>query len=252
MFMQSRGDLLRSLFINIKELSFLTPFLILFFLFLFPLVSKSVAEYTFNELPMYGNIKKTPEIKKTDAGFVRASIEKYGNKEKASEVYVKHGWYYFNKGELSVSIRRFNQAWLLNSKNFDAFWGFGAVLLKRKEFDKSLEMFNMGLELAPDNVKLLIDTAQAYTGKAVDDSKSNNNEKQKYLAQAIKFYEHASHLAPNSAILYSQWAITLFYQGKYREAWGKIYQSRGSDKNDFIPTGFIEELESHMPDPFKK
>lgn len=234
-----------------KNSSLIWLILSLFLFARFPEVCMSETVYPINELPMYGGIEKSAKMKMADSIFINAIVKQYGSKDKAFDAYINFGWHYLSKNEFSESIKRFNQAWLIYPENFNVYWGFGAVLLKRKEFDKSVDMINKAFKLNPDNVKLIIDVAQTYTGKAVDGSKSTE-EKNMYLTKAITLYERANRLDPNSAMLYSQWAITSFYQGKYRDTWDKIYKAKKLDTNCCIPPEFITELESIMADPYKQ
>ncbi len=44
---------------------------------------------------------------------------------------VELGWKYFFKGDVASAMTRFNQAWLLNPENGDAFHGFAVVTAQR-------------------------------------------------------------------------------------------------------------------------
>ena len=93
-----------------------------------------------NELPMYGGVQKTPEQEAADETFIQAAIKEYGTREKASDVVVQIGWSYLYKNDLRTAIKKFNQAWLLNSDNAQAYWGFGVVAANRRDLDQAGEM----------------------------------------------------------------------------------------------------------------
>ena len=40
---------------------------------------------------------------------------------------------------LDLAIDEFNRAWLLNPKNYQAFWGFGAVLSEQRKLAEAIE-----------------------------------------------------------------------------------------------------------------
>ncbi len=42
------------------------------------------------------------------------------------------------------AMLRFNQAWLLNPKNYSAFWGFGAVLSEKRQARRGDRVFGNG------------------------------------------------------------------------------------------------------------
>jgi Tfp pilus assembly protein PilF len=88
-----------------------------------------------NEMPMYGGIEKTDNMKECDAAFIK-SIEKDGqSRERASLEIAQAGWVYYSKGDLTTAIKRFNQAWLVDPENSDAYHGFALIIAER---DKSL------------------------------------------------------------------------------------------------------------------
>ena len=55
-----------------------------------------------------------------------------------------------SKGMLDIAMRRFNEAWLLNPKNYQAFWGFGAVLSEQGKLVEAIEQLETARELIDD------------------------------------------------------------------------------------------------------
>ena len=51
-------------------------------------------------------------------------------------------------------MKRFNQAWLLDNTNSQIYWGFGNLLGRKKEFEKSIKYLQKSLELEPNNAKV--------------------------------------------------------------------------------------------------
>src|SRR5262245_24634727 len=82
------------------------------------------------KLPMYGQpeIARPEHLKQADEAFIRDATFRFGSRGAASRALSEQGWASVRKGMLDVAMRRFNEAWLLNAKNYQAFWGFGAVL----------------------------------------------------------------------------------------------------------------------------
>ncbi|MBU2512161.1 hypothetical protein KJ966_12545 [bacterium] len=87
----------------------------------FLLIHSVLSAHPINELPMYGGVEKTPEQKKLDDEFIKTVTQQNGTREKASENVANLGWKYLRKGDQKTAMKRFNQAWLLNSKNPHAF-----------------------------------------------------------------------------------------------------------------------------------
>ncbi|MDB5012786.1 MAG: hypothetical protein JWQ25_988, partial [Daejeonella sp.] len=78
-------------------------------------------------LPKFGNAPKTKEQKAADQKLIETYLAQEGTSRKASDLLVKLGFDYLYKNDLKTAMFRFNQAWLLDPKNENAFWGFGAI-----------------------------------------------------------------------------------------------------------------------------
>jgi tetratricopeptide (TPR) repeat protein len=113
-------------------------------------------------LPEYGNFTKTPEQKKADEELIKSSVEQDGTREKASEHFVDLGFKYLYKQDLRTAMYRFNQAWLLNPKNENAYWGFGAVYFMFNDFENAMIQYRKGLAINPKSSNILTDKATVY------------------------------------------------------------------------------------------
>jgi tetratricopeptide (TPR) repeat protein len=107
-----------------------------------------------NLLPMYGEVKKCEQQIELDNEFILESEKQFKNRKEASEYYVSKGWEYFYKDDNDTSMKRFNQAWLLDNTNSQIYWGFGNLLGRKKEFEKSIKYLQKSLELEPNNAKV--------------------------------------------------------------------------------------------------
>ena len=110
--------------------------------------------YPGNEIPRYNRIVKPENLLKADAEFIENAIKTYGNREEAYNRHVRLGWHYFYENSKETSIKRFNQAWLLDSTKSDAYFGFAAytkLIGCEKESDKYYEI---GKSLDSDNTSL--------------------------------------------------------------------------------------------------
>jgi Tfp pilus assembly protein PilF len=99
-----------------------------------------------NEQPMFGNQPKTAEMMNADAQYI-ASTQKYGTRAQVSDKAVQLGWqYFFDRKDTVTAMKRFNQAWLLDPDNGDAFHGF-AVLVMARDHDATQagSLFQQGL-----------------------------------------------------------------------------------------------------------
>lgn len=116
-------------------------------------------------LPKYGDIPKTEDEKKSDALFIEETLqlEKFnGDRTAASNNMIRLGFNYLYRGDLKTAMYRFNQAYLLDSLNTDIYWGYGAVYMQLKKYEKAKEMYEEGLTQNPNNTHLLTDYGTYY------------------------------------------------------------------------------------------
>ena len=111
------------------------------------LLASPASAVPLNEQPMFGNQPKTPEMVAADEEFIGAVAKRGLTRAQGSDKSVQLGWqYYFAKQDIATAMKRFNQAWLLDPDNGDAFHGF-AVLVMARDQDAALadSLFQQGL-----------------------------------------------------------------------------------------------------------
>ena len=82
-----------------------------------------------DQQPMYGGMDRSadPQLKAGDEQFISGVTKEFGSRESASDRFVDQGIRYYYQNNYSLAMKRFNQAWLLNPMNPDAFWGYAIV-----------------------------------------------------------------------------------------------------------------------------
>ncbi|MEW6426497.1 MAG: tetratricopeptide repeat protein [Thermodesulfobacteriota bacterium] len=199
-----------------------------------------------NLQPMYGGVEKTPQQKRLDDAFIASIVQKTGNRWNGSMQVSQLGWSYLQKGDWETAMRRFNQAWLLDQDNYEAYWGFAAILDNQGKYADACAMGEKALSLAPGNTKVMCDVAFGYSNYAYS-MEENQNERDRYFKKAISLYEQAAAIDPNYSCIYNHWAITLFYTGEYQAAWEKVKKSEELGFN--FSQGFLDDLTEKMPRP---
>lgn len=126
---------------------------------------KEEAKTQINLLPKYGNIPKTKKQKEADLKFIKVCLAQEGTNRKASELLVKRGFDYLYEKDFKTAMFRFNQAWLLDPKNENAFWGFGAIYFSFGDFESGMKQYEEGLKLNPNSSNILTDKATVYMTK---------------------------------------------------------------------------------------
>jgi len=105
------------------------------------------ASYPANEQPLFGGQPKTPEMLTADQELL-ASTEKFGlSRVQGSDKSVQLGWqYFFARHDIATAMKRFNQAWLLDPDNGDAFHGFAVLIMARdQDAAQADSLFQQGL-----------------------------------------------------------------------------------------------------------
>ena len=120
-------------------------------------------------LPMFGQPKvaRSDKQKQADEAFIRDNTLRYKTRQAASMAFATQGWTAVRAKQLDAAMVRFNHAWLLNPKNYSAFWGFGAILSERGRLLDAIEQLETARELIDDPTQrpaLLADLGNAAFG----------------------------------------------------------------------------------------
>jgi hypothetical protein len=93
-----------------------------------------------SEIPMYGTAGKK-KLSDRDMAFI-ASIEKAGKTRQAvAKEVIARAWAAYGKTDYKNAIKQFNQAWLLDPENGDAYHGFALISTVRDKNAEAAEKF---------------------------------------------------------------------------------------------------------------
>ncbi|MBF9224034.1 tetratricopeptide repeat protein [Hymenobacter ruricola] len=115
-----------------------------------------------NLLPMYGRVKKCPEQLEADKRFLADCARRHKSPQEAASAYAALGWKYFYNNQLDVAMRRFNQAWLLDSMNQQVPWGFANILGRQGQFIESLPFFRVAIARNPTEANVWESASVSY------------------------------------------------------------------------------------------
>ena len=110
---------------------------------------------------MYGGVKKSRGMQKADARL----LADFPNRREAATQFAQRGWDYFYAKDPETAIKRFNQAWLLDSTNSEAYWGFGVIEGGRRHNTDALRYLQRSIQLNPTKKRILVDVAEALIGR---------------------------------------------------------------------------------------
>jgi tetratricopeptide (TPR) repeat protein len=122
------------------------------------------AETEINLQPEYGHAVKSQGQINADQKFIDEEVKQLGTRRQASEEMVRLGFDYFYKGDLVTAMYRFNQAWLLEPNNENAYWGFGAIYATFNDILQALIEYDKGLKINPLSANILTDKGTVYMG----------------------------------------------------------------------------------------
>jgi len=206
------------------------------------LASQAVFAQDISLAPKYGLLPKTDAQKRADAIFLGEMDKQYkGNRKKAAEHMALRGCQYLREGDLLVAMRRFNQAWLLDSSNGKALWGMAAIDADVEEFDESLDLFAEAERSVGDDINFSVDYAKAM-GLAGAQAKNEVRLKDAF-ARFARVYEKA----PRNTLNLENWAKTLFLVGNYADAWKKVKLAETTPGHADLDPRFLAALQSKMP-----
>ncbi len=204
-------------------------------------------------LPMFGQpkIPRPDNLKKSDEEFIRDSTLRYGSREAGSNTLATQGWAAVRARQDDVAMRRFNQAWLLNPKNYSVFWGFGAVMSAKGKLLEAIGYLETARDLIEDPVQrvaLLCDLGAVHSAYAARLPADRQLEKaQQFVIANTRFSESLDN-DPKFAQSWREWAISLYDQERYSEAWLRVKKARELNAEPF-PPGFLQKLSAKMPEP---
>lgn len=204
-------------------------------------------------LPMYGQpgIVRPDDLKKADVAFARQATTKYGSPGAASRVWAAQGWASLRNGKPELALQEFNQAWLLNSQNYQVFWGFGAVLSQQGRLGEAIEQLEVASRLIDEpaqKVALLSDLGSVYSELAVRLPEDKQLDRAQHFISANRRFTESLEIAPNYAPSWREWAISLYRQERYSEAWIKAKRAIELKAEPF-PASFLDDLRKKHPEP---
>ena len=204
-------------------------------------------------LPMFGQpkIARPDNLKQADEAFIRDTTLRYGSRQAASNALATQGWAAIRAKQGDVAMQRFNQAWLLNPKNYSVFWGFGAVLSDRGKLADAIEQLETARELTDDSTQrtaVLCDLGTVHSEYAARMPAEKQLERAHHFVVANNRFTESLELNPKYAPSWREWAISLYAQERYSEAWIRVRQARALDADPFPPE-FLKKLSEKMSEP---
>lgn len=198
---------------------------------------KAIGGYPINEIPMYGGKEKTPGQIAADLKFIRFVLDQGYTLETGARASVKLGWKYHRKGDVATAMKRFNQAWLQNPENGDAFLGFAIILVGRCDIKKEL-----GLKCDLDEIETMFRTAISKPGVSITAFVDYGRflwTVEKYT-ESLAMSHRALEVDPDAPFARHHISFVHFKLGQFDEAckWGKLAEEHGDEPEE----GYVEDM----------
>jgi tetratricopeptide (TPR) repeat protein len=206
-----------------------------------------------DSLPMYGQPKilRSEAQKAADEAFVRDNTLRFRTRAAGSSVFATQGWTALRAKQLDLAMQRFNQAWLMNAKYYGAFWGFGAVLSEHGRLVEAIEQLETARTLIDDpgqRPALLADLGALHSEYAVRLPADKPLDRAQHFVLANSRFTESVENDPKFASAWREWAMSLYDQERYSEAWVKAKQVQELRGEPLAPE-FLKKLSAKMPEP---
>jgi len=181
-----------------------------------------------NQVPMYGEREKTEDMKRADAALI-SGVEQQGlSRDEGAKQAVRSGWSYWAKQDYVTAIKRFNQAWLLDPENGNAYHGFALITSMRNGSPDEVErFFKLAVSKTKVDATAFVDYGRfLWTQKRLEAS----------LAQLNKSLQ----LSPTAHNARANISFVHFLKGDFGSActWARDAAKNG----DVLESGYLEDM----------
>jgi tetratricopeptide (TPR) repeat protein len=191
-------------------------------------------------LPEYGNVPKTQGQKAADEELIQAELKQEGTRRKASDHLITMGFNNLYSSDLKAAMYRFNQAWLLDPKNANVYWGYGAIYFTFNDTEEALRQYNKGLILDPNSSVILTDKATMYM--SLFQIKHNKD----YLTKAITLFNQSYKIDPLNQNTLFKLSAYYYYNNDCKNAW-RYYTECMKLGGQQITAGYGDALKKTCP-----
>lgn len=203
-----------------------------------------------DQIPRYGGMDRQadPLLRQADEKLIADTQAHYGSREKASAAFADQGFRFYRQDDLVQAMRRFNQAWLLDPENGDAYWGFAGVASDRKQYCEAAGHFRTGLSKPRVQSSAFSDAGYAYAACASTypaDKAAPRNDLIRDSEAA--FVEATTRGAPADYVL-NGWMRARAETGNFAGAWQKVKEFRRVAGTE-PPASFLDRLGKQMVEP---
>ncbi len=206
---------------------------------------QELANNDINLQPEFGSAEKNESQIKADNDFIEEILKHYDNKQDASKKMTELGFQYlYERRDLQTAMKRFNQAYLLEPKNADIYYGYGTVYFNLGAMEKAREQFDKGLLINPNHSKMLTDYGTTYLGDYYNTLNSNPEKAKENLEKSVQYLEKSYSIDDENSDTIYKLSILNMYLGNCKKA-NKYLEKADKMKNPNITEEFKAELKQN-------
>ena len=202
-----------------------------------------------DQVPMYGGMDRaaSPRLHEADEKLIADTTARYGTREKASTAFVGNGMAYYGHDDLVNAMRRFNQAWLLDPANPEAYWGFAVVAHDQGHACEAMKWFDKALSFGRFVQGLDPDAARSIVLCVKEDASLTDDAKAVLYQRSDTLYAESLDKDANKGYTYASMATARYWRGDYAQAWSdvKLAEAHGGR----LPPKFLAMLGDKSPRP---
>ena len=203
-----------------------------------------------NFLPLFGEYQKSEEQMIDDEIFLSECDKEFSSRKEAATFFNQIAWQYLREGDKPTAIYRFNLSYLLDSTNYDNFWGLGVIEFQEGNYSNAIDLMNRGLSHTDEkNYVFMTDLATIYIKQAIQRPNSVYE-----TGRAKELLNKAIEIQPGYSLAYSQLTIINMLENKLDDAWNNFHKSAELNPLE-VNAEILKELLSRKEDPkgiFKK
>jgi hypothetical protein len=167
-----------------------------------------------NLKPRYGDVVKSKEYIDDDNLFIKEAVQMFGSRKVAAKKHAEYGWNYYYSGDLTTAMKRFNQAWLLDSTLSDVNRGFGLILGATGQYEQSIYFLKKYQAANPKSDKIYVDLAIVYFKYGFAQKDNGVSTWSLTLKKGKSYIKKSLSINSKNAIAYNQMAIAYYYEDK--------------------------------------
>jgi len=176
--------------------------------------------------------------------FIKDAVARFGDRRAASQAIALQGWNSIREARVELAQRRFNEARLLDPKNYLAYWGQGALLSEQGKVPEAIEQLEIARELMGDSderVSLLADMGALYSQYAANLPPDAELERARAFVAANQRFTESLEINSDYARSWREWAVSLYHEERFSEAWIKAQRAIELKAEPF-PVNFLDRL----------